>query len=84
MKEVEEALSRCDNESISISPNNKFLFFNTMTPPDKMSEYMIYNFETKTLLSVGYEDITVEGMRCIRNENNKDIACAMVDQNKYP
>jgi hypothetical protein len=23
-------------------------------------------------------------MRCIRNENNKDIACAMVDQNKYP
>lgn len=84
MKEVEEALSWCDNESISISPNNKFLFFNTMTPPDKMSEYMIYNFETKTLLSVGYEDITVEGMRCIRNENNKDIACAMVDQNKYP
>jgi lysine/ornithine N-monooxygenase len=51
MKEVEKALSWCDNESISISPNNKFLFLNYMDPPEKMTEYMIYNFETETLIS---------------------------------
>jgi len=84
MKEVEKALSWCDNESISISPNNKFLFLNYMDPPEKMTEYMIYNFETETLISAWYEDISVEWMRCIWNDNNINIACAMVDQNNYP
>lgn len=62
----------------AISPNNEFLIYDTET------EIKIYNLETKKTNTLTTLDEKIEGLRCIRNENNTDIACVSINQQDYP
>lgn len=83
-EELEENLSWCGDESVVISPNYQFIFFNYMSVGAEESRFLLYNREDQKLHTLGYEDGEIEWIKCLRNQNNKDIACAIVNQQKYP
>lgn len=82
-EELEENLSWCGDESVVISPNNQFIFFNYMSVGAEESKFLLYNREDQKLHTLGYEQWQIEWIQCLRNENNKDIACALVNQQQY-
>lgn len=81
--ELEENLSWCGDESVVISPNNQFIFFNYIPIGAEESKFLLYNREDQKLHTLGYEDGEIEWIKCLWNTNNKDIACAIVHQQKY-
>ena len=62
----------------ALSPNNEFLIYDTET------EIKIYNLENKQEKTLTTLNENIEGLECIRNENNTDIACVNINQQGYP
>jgi len=77
-----EKNNMCEDIHI-ISPNNNFVFFNYLNPPEKASFFLVYNLQTQKSYSIWEEDITVEAINCKWNQTGDVIACGLLDQEDY-